>query len=115
MNGEIPADYFMRFKRVKKAAKKQEYFSEDPAADVSARAHPSGIKETLCVEEYTLLMNSHCWNYVVKKAAVVSIYTGFRWCDLSALRWEQIREPTIVLKKQSRTEVPLQVPYFAYQ
>jgi hypothetical protein len=86
LNGETPADYFMRFKRVMKAAKKQGYFRENPAEDVKAKAHPSGIKEVLSIKEYTILINSHCSNYEVKKAAVVSMYTGFRWCDVSVLK-----------------------------
>jgi integrase len=110
LNGETPADYFMRFKRVVKAAKKQGYFRENPAEDVKAKAHPSGIKEVLTVEEYRTLIHSYCSNYEVKKAAVVSMYTGFRWCDVKPLQWWQIKEKTILLRKQSKTGVPLEVP-----
>jgi integrase/recombinase XerD len=110
LNGETPADYFMRFKRVIKAGKKQGYFRENPAEDVKAKAHPSGIKEVLTVEEYKTLINAYCSNYEVKKAAIVSMYTGFRWCDIEPLRWWQIKENTILLRKQSKTGVPLKVP-----
>ena len=110
LSGETPADYFMRFKRVIKTATKQGYFRVNPADDVTAKAHPSGIKEVLTVEEYTVLVNSYCPNFEVKKAAVVSMYTGFRWCDVKKLRWSQIKEKTIVLQKQTKTKVPLEVP-----
>ncbi len=110
LNGETPADYFMRFKRVIKAAKKQGYFRENPAEEVKAKAHPSGIKEVLTTEEYKTLINAYCSNYEVKKAAIVSMYTGFRWCDIEPLQWKQIKESTIILKRQSKTGEPLEVP-----
>lgn len=110
LNGETPADYFMRFKRVIKAATKQGYFLDNPAEDIKIKAHPSQIKEVLTVDEYTKLMNSFCSNHEVKKAAVTSMYTGFRWCDVEPLEWWQIKETTIVIRKQSKTGVPLEVP-----
>lgn len=110
LNGETPADYFMRFKRVIKAAKKQGYFRENPAEDLAAKSHPSGIKEVLTVDEYRVLINSYCSNYEVKKAAVCSLYTGFRWCDVKPLRWWQIKEKTILLRRQTKTGVPLEIP-----
>lgn len=110
LSGETSGDYFMRFKRVMKAATKQGYFRDNPAEDVKAKQHPTGIKEVLTVKEYLLLINSYCSNYEVKKAAVVSLYTGFRWCDVETLEWWQIKEESIVLRKQSKTGVPLEVP-----
>lgn len=110
LNGETPADYFMRFKRVIKAATKQGYFLDNPAEDIKIKGHPSQIKEVLTAEEYTKLMNSYCSNHEVKKAAVMSMYTGFRWCDVEPLQWWQIKENTIVIRKQSKTGVPLEVP-----
>lgn len=109
LGGETPGNYFMRFKRVLKAAKKAGYFRENPCEDIKAKAHPSAVKDTLTVEEFHILLNSHCQNYEVKKAAVCSMYTGFRWCDIKTLRWERVKEETIVLK-QNKTGVPLQIP-----
>lgn len=110
LNGETPADYFMRFKRVVKSAKKEGYFLDNPVEEVKAKGHPSGIKEVLSVEEYKTLISSYCSNYEVKKAAVASMYTGFRWCDVKILQWWQIKEKTILLRKQSKTGEPLEVP-----
>jgi integrase/recombinase XerD len=107
--GETPADYFMRFKKVIKTAKKQGYFRENPAEDVKTKKHPSAIKEVLTIDEYHKLINSYCSNFEVKKAAVFCMYTGFRWCDVSILQWWQIKESSIILKKQSKTGVPLEV------
>jgi hypothetical protein len=62
------------------------------------------------VEEYLRLINTYCSNYEVKKAAIVSMYTGFRWCDVEPLQWCQIKDTTIILRKQSKIGVPLEVP-----
>ena len=67
-NGETPADYFSRFKKVLKTARKEGYFREDPAEDVKAKAHPSGKKEILGIDDYKLLLNAYCSNYEVGKS-----------------------------------------------
>jgi integrase/recombinase XerD len=88
LSGETPADYFMRFKRMIRAATKDGYFRTNPAEDVAAKAKPSGKKDILSAAEYKLLMKAHCSNYEVKKAAIFSLYTGFRWCDVAPLQWK---------------------------
>lgn len=110
LNGETPANYFSRFKKVIKAAYKQGYFTLNIAEDIKAKANPRGIKDILSHEEYRTLINTYCTNYEVKKAAVVSMYTGLRWCDIKKLTWVQIRQKTIVLRKQSKTKFPLEIP-----
>jgi hypothetical protein len=47
LSGETPADYFMRFKRMIRAATKDGYFRTNPAEDVTAKAKPSGKKDIL--------------------------------------------------------------------
>ncbi len=42
VSGETPADYFMRFKRMIRAATKDGFFRSNPAEDVAAKAKPSG-------------------------------------------------------------------------
>ena len=100
----------MRFKRVIRNATKEGYFKQNPSEDVKVKVHPSRIKDPLEVNEFIFLLNSYCSNYEVKKAGVCSMYTGFRWCDIEPLQWWQIREDTIVLRKQSKTGVPLEIP-----
>lgn len=107
--GETPADYFMRFKRVMKAAVKQHYFRESPAQEVKAKSKPSSKKEILEADEYAKLMKAHCSNYEVKKAAIFCLYTGLRWCDVEPLDWASVKENTIVIV-QSKTEFPLEIP-----
>jgi integrase len=109
-NGETPANYFMRFKRVLKAAKKDGYFRNNPSDDVVAKSNKNKqIKEILTEEDYIKLMNTPCANYEVKKAFVFSLYTGLRWADVKPLKWENVKEHSIVLE-QSKTGVRLEVP-----
>ena len=109
LTGETPADYFMRFKRMLKAATKAGYFRISPADDVKTKSHPSGKKEILDAGEYKKLMNAYCSNYEVKKAAIFSLYTGLRWCDVEPLDWASINEKTILIT-QEKTTVPLELP-----
>ncbi|KAA2242862.1 site-specific integrase [Chitinophaga agrisoli] len=110
LNGETPADYFMRFKRVMKAATKEGYFRINPAADVKTKAHPSGQKDILEASEYIKLMKFPCSNQEVKKAAIFSLYTGLRWCDVEPLEWVDVKENSILLKAQKKTGFRVEVP-----
>ena len=112
LNGETPADYFMRFRRVLKAATKAGYFRTNPADDIKAKSKPSQKKEVLDADDYKKLINSYCSNYEVKKAAIFCLYTGLRWCDVSVLKWESLKEKTLMLK-QEKTDVPLEIPLHA--
>ncbi|HUZ57467.1 MAG TPA: phage integrase SAM-like domain-containing protein, partial [Hanamia sp.] len=79
LNGETPANYFSRFKRVLEAATKNGYFKRSPASDLASIAKSNKrVKEILEADEYKKLMNTPCLNYEVKKAFVFSLYTGFR-------------------------------------
>lgn len=85
-NGETPAGYFLRFKRVIKAATKEGYFRSNPAEDIAAKTNGNKkIKEILSAEEYVQLMDTPCTNYEVKKAFVFSLYTGLRGADVKPL------------------------------
>ena len=110
LNGETPANYFMRFKRVLKAAKKDGYFKYNPAEDIAAKSNKNKqVKEILSEEDYIKLMKTPCTNYEVKKAFVFSLYTGLRWADVKPLKWENVKERSIVLE-QKKTGVNLEVP-----
>jgi hypothetical protein len=80
LNGETPANYFSRFKRVLEAASKDGYFKISPAAAIASKAKSNKkIKDIFEPNEYNKLMNTPRINYEVKKAFVFSLYTCFRW------------------------------------
>jgi integrase len=109
-SGETPANYFMRLKRVLKAAKKEGYFINDPAGNIAAKSNKNKIiKEILREDDYLILMNTPCTNYEVKKAFVFSLYTGLRWIDVKSLKWENLKEKSIMLQ-QHKTGINLEIP-----
>jgi len=108
-NGETPADYFKGLKRVLKAAKKEGYFTINPAEDIAAKTKPSKKKDILDREEYDLLLAGRCSNPEVKRAAICSMYSALRWVDVESLEWSNIKEKTICLK-QNKTGFVLEIP-----
>lgn len=110
LEGETPGDYFMRFKRVIKAATKQGYFRVNPAEDVKVKVHPSKQKDILEAKEYIQLMKTPCSNQEVRRAAIFSLYTGLRWCDIEPLGWADVLEDSVILSAQTKTGVRVEVP-----
>ena len=109
-NGETPSGYFMRFKRVLKAATKDGYFRFNPAEDLPAKSNfNKKIKEILSEEEYIQMMKTPCLNHEVKKAFVFSLYTGLRWIDVKQLTWENIKKDLILIQ-QKKTGKSLELP-----
>lgn len=93
LNGETPANYFSRFKRVLEAAKKDGYFKTSSAEGLAAKTKPNKrVKDILDASEYVQLMKTPCLNYEIKKAFIFSLYTGFWWADVKPLTWENIKK-----------------------
>lgn len=111
LNGETPANYFSRFKRVLESASKDGYFKISPADQLTCKTKSNKkIKDILEADEYRKLMNTPCINYEVKKAFVFSLYTGFRWVDVKPLNWDNIKTTGIVNILQKKTGEMLDLP-----
>lgn len=111
LNGETPANYFSRFKRVLEAASKDGYFKNSPADRITCKAKLNKkVKDILEIDEYRRLLNTPCINHEVKKAFVFSLYTGFRWADVKPLRWENIKANDVVNIMQKKTGETLDLP-----
>jgi len=66
-NGDTPANYFSRFKKVIKAATKQGYFRINPAEDLAAKGNRNKArKDHLESAEYIRLLETPCLNNEVK-------------------------------------------------
>jgi len=106
-NGDTPANYFSRFKKVVKAAKKEGYFRENPAEDVPAKSNKNyKRKEHLEVEEYLAILKTPCLYNEVREAFILSCYTGLRWCDVKPLDWKHFKGNKLVfLINQEKTQV----------
>ena len=93
LNGETPANYFSRFKRVLGGAGKEGYFKSSPAAGFASKSKSNKkVKDILEADEYKKLINTPCLNYELKKAFIFSLYTGFRWADVKPLKLEILKK-----------------------
>lgn len=109
LNGETPANYFARFKKVIRAATKQGYFKIDPAEDVKAKRNKNKkLKANLEAEEYLALLATPSLNTEIREAFIFSCYTGLRWCDVSILKWFDVRGHSLTKRLvQSKTGEPV--------
>jgi integrase len=86
--GETPANYFLEFKKVIRAATKTGYWRYNPAEDLKAKTNASKrLKENLEADEYLKLLRTPCHNEQVRDAFLFSCYTGLRFVDVKLLKW----------------------------
>ncbi len=104
LNGETPACYFSKFKKILIQACRDKVINANPAANVSIRRPESLKKEILTMDEIQLLAATPITNLNVKRAFIFSCYTGLRFCDVSILKWKNVdmRNKRITLT-QSKT------------
>jgi site-specific recombinase XerD len=100
MNGETPANYFKKFKKVLKQGVKDKIIQVNPAADLTAKRNEGIKKEILTFDEIQLLAEAHCNNNEVKRAFLFSCLTGLRFCDITALKWKNINGKILKVQQQ---------------
>jgi integrase/recombinase XerD len=113
LNGETPANYFKKFKKVLSYGVKEKVFlSEIPALlaskDKELRVkRNSGIKkDILSFEEIQLLADAECGNSEVKRAFLFCCLTGLRFCDANELKWRNIQNNSLNIIQQ-KTGTPV--------
>jgi len=91
--GETPANYFSEFKKVIRAATKDNYWRQNPVEGVNSKTNPSKrLKENLEADEYIKLFHTPSLNESVKDAVIFSCYTGLRFVDVKLLSWKDIKD-----------------------
>ncbi len=90
LNGETPANYFKKFKKVLKYGVSKKIFSFNPAQELTAKRNESIKKEVLTFAEIQLLAGTLCTNDEVKRAFLFSCLSGLRFCDIKVLQWKHI-------------------------
>ncbi len=90
LNGESPANYFSKFKKVLITATMDKVINLNPSANVSVKRVEGVKKEILTMEEIQLLAAEPITNNEVKRAFIFSCFTGLRFCDIIALKWEHL-------------------------
>lgn len=108
LNGETPANYFKKFKKVLKYGVSQKIFSFNPAQDLTAKRNEGIKKEILTFDEIQKLAETPCTNNDVKRAFLFSCLTGLRFCDINILQWQHINAKVLKITQQ-KTSKPVTI------
>lgn len=105
LNGESPVNYFKKFKMVIKQAIRKKIIISDPTLDIKIKSNQGVIKKNiLSPEEIQLLAKTETTNKELKRAFIFSLFTGLRFSDIIALRWNNIDFNNNILNfKQEKT------------
>ncbi len=90
LNGESPANYFSKFKKVIRQACREKLLVINPTQDISIKRQEGLKKEVLTIEDIRLLANTTAGNENVKRAFLFSCFTGLRFCDIVSMQWKHI-------------------------
>lgn len=101
-NGETPNSVFARFKKILNAATEEGLFTKNPGEKVTCKV-PDGIpKEILTAEEVVKLASAKCGNPEIKRAFLLCLNTGLRFCDVVDLKYKHITNG-LIKKPQQKT------------
>lgn len=76
-------------------AVKDGIIQKSPANELKSNEKPRYNKEAreyLTTEEVEKLMQTPCSNEQLKRAFLFSVFTGLRWSDIIALKWDEMKE-----------------------
>lgn len=90
LNGESPANYFSKFKRVLKHGTRERVFLTNPSSEVTIKKRETIQKEILSIDEIQQLAKTPSTNDHVKSAFIFSCFTGLRHCDIISLKWGNV-------------------------
>ena len=82
--------YFAIFKAGVRQAFIDEYLTTDIASKVKGIPADNKIREYLSLEEVQKLVKTPCSKPVLKRAAIFSVFTGLRHCDIRKMKWSEI-------------------------
>jgi len=108
LNGESPANYFSKFKRLLKHGVREKIFNRNPADEITISKGDSIKKDILTAEEIQKLASISISNRDVKMAFLFCCNTGLRFCDVSILKWKHIKGDQLKIT-QVKTGKPLSV------
>jgi len=101
-------DYYTQYVKNNKREGNR-HFKTNSTEEIRSKTNPSKtLKEFLEAEEYIKLLETPMYNQEVKKAFVVSCYTGLRFCDVKLLKREDVQSDSITTRIiQKKTNKPV--------
>lgn len=109
LNGISSHNYFKKLKRIFKEATIAKHFKKNPTEAIVNIKQKSAIKDTLTMDEISILASTSCSNVEVKNAFLFCCLVGLRFCDVKTLKWENIVGKSIDII-QSKTKDRLTFP-----
>lgn len=109
LKGETPTNYFKKFKKVIAGALRDEIIKKNPIQDITIRKNESIKKDILTFEEIQILADTPCNNNEVKRAFLLSCFTGLRYSDCKVLKARDIQNKIITIKQQ-KTQLKVSIP-----
>jgi len=108
LSGISPYNYFKKLKKIIKEATFNKYFIRNPTERITNSKGVSSEKNTLTSSEIQLLNDTYCRKPQVKNAFLFSYLTGLRFCDVSTLRWENIKDNQLdIIQKKTKERLTL--------
>jgi len=91
--------YFRIMKSIFKQAKRDKIILNNPAENVSHFSYKRPKIDFLDQREIELLAISVCTSPEIKRAFLFSCFTGLRYSDIKALKWESVKENQLEFKQ----------------
>lgn len=92
-NGESPHAIYARFKKIIKNAVEKDIVRKNPTTGISIKIDRDALKkEVLSEEEIIRLISTHYpqQNPEIRRAFILSLYCGIRWCDVKELTYDNV-------------------------
>ena len=108
LTGETAHNYFMRFKKILKAAKIAGYIRELPTSDIrfsNPNRDDTIKKQVLDTDELQKLANTRCGNPDVKRAFLFACYTSLGLAEIRELRWSNINKGRLITYRKKTGEL----------
>jgi integrase/recombinase XerD len=110
LNGVSAYNYYKNLKKIIKEATYHRHFTSNPTERIVNSKGKSRAKETLTNEGMLLLTETLCSNEEVKNAFLFSCLTGLRFCDVSNLKWENIKTGVIdIIQRKTKERLILKL------
>jgi integrase len=100
VNGETICNYFTKFKKVINKAFEDNIIKTDFAKKIKNTKDEGLKKQILNFEEIQLLAHAYCGSDNVKRAFLFSLFTGLRFVDVKALKWNNIQNDRLTITQE---------------
>lgn len=112
LSGETPKNYLTRFKKVVKAAVRDEILRDNPFTDVMIKMGDTNKtikKEVLTADEIRTLSSTPCGNELVKSAFLFSCFTGLGLAEIKKLNTSQTKGGRLKVSRE-KTSIEINIP-----